>query len=235
MKTINFLIFILCGAGLLSCSSYKYTSYTTQRIDLVNQQSDVEIDSLIAPYRRELSVLMNKKIGSASQDLSVARPSSPLGNWVADCVLNYGKDSLHIQEPVVAILNTGGIRYSISAGDVTVGDIYKVMPFDNQIIALKLPINQMDSILNYLKLSGGEPIAGFVIFDSGWVYDTKLEAIDYFWVITTDFLANGGDKMTFFKTALERKLTAKLVRDVLLENVIIQKSIPVLTEKRIEF
>ena len=38
----------------------------------------------------------------------------------------------------VAIANGGGIRAPLSAGDLTVGDMYTILPFDNQLVTLKV-------------------------------------------------------------------------------------------------
>ena len=60
-------------------------------------------------------------------------------------------------------------------------------------------------------------------------------SFDYFWVITTDFLANGGDKMLFFQTAVEKKNTGVLLRDLLLQEVERSGKIEVQLEERIHF
>ena len=38
-------------------------------------------------------------------------------------------------------------------------DLYKVMPFDNSIVWVKLPLSTLHKISIYLKSSGGEPIS----------------------------------------------------------------------------
>jgi hypothetical protein len=53
---------------------------------------------------------------------------------------------------------------------------------------------------------------------NGWSDTTT-----YFWVITSDYLANGGDKMTFFSKSRTVNRTGKLLRDVLIEEAIQQQ------------
>lgn len=236
---VKYIGILLIGAGLSACSSYSYKVFNAQRIDVKTPvEKDPEVDSLVAPYRRALALEMNRVIGEATADMQVARPNSTLGQWVTDIVLQFGKDSLVNNQteklPVIALLNTGGIRASLSKGPLTVGDIYKLMPFDNQLIALKLPVNQIAEIEAYLQKTGGEPIAGFTVVNGKIVIDNLAES-NYLWVITTDFLANGGDKMLFFQSATEKILSPVLLRDLLLREVERTGTIDQLLEERIRF
>lgn len=231
------IIILLIGAGLSACSFYSYRSYNADRIAVnTSIEKDREIDSIVAPYREVLAKEMNRVIGSATEDLAVARPNSLLGQWAADVLLAYGKDSIlkgQTELPVIAILNTGGLRASLSKGPVTVGDVFKVMPFDNLLVALKLPVSRLDAIEQYLKQTGGEPIAGFKVVN-GKIVPQKASD-DYFWVITSDFLANGGDKMLFFQPYEEKIMTGVLLRDLLLREVERTKILAPIVEERITF
>ena len=233
----KYFIIIATGAGLLACSPHLNTGYTAERITVLSSTGrDVEMDSLIAPYRRELALEMNRLIGEVMQDMSPERPNSLLGQWVTDLTLQYGRDSLlnnQTEFPVICLMNTGGLRASLSKGPLTVGDIYKVMPFDNQIVALKLPIEQASEIVKYVTQSGGEPIAGCIIENGQLHFNDKTAGQTYFWVITSDFLANGGDKMLFLQKATERKTKGALLRDLLLKHASAQQKIVVKAEKRI--
>lgn len=234
---IKYCIIIALGAGLLACSPHLNTGYKAERI-VVQPVSgkDPAMDSLVAPYRRELAKEMNRVIGSVAQDLSPERPNSLLGQWVTDLTLQYGRDSLlagQTELPVICLMNTGGLRASLSKGPLTVGDIYKIMPFDNQIVALKLPVEQLSEMAKYITQSGGEPIAGCILENGGIRFTDVVEEPIHFWVITSDFLANGGDKMLFLQKAVERKTRGTLLRDLLLREATRQSVIQVTPEKRI--
>ena len=90
---------------------------------------------------------------------------------------------------------------------------------------MKLPIKAKSDISAYLKATGGEPIAGFTIQKGDIVFDKEFDSFDYIWVVTTDFLANGGDKMSFFQQATARIETNVLLRDVLMDAVRAQQEI----------
>lgn len=234
------LLIVFSGAGLLACSSYSYRSYNAQRIGVEKgMDRSATMDSLLAPYSRELAVEMNRVIGEAKVDMQVARPNSVLGQWVTDALLNFGRDSilkpedLHI--PVIVFLNTGGIRASLSKGPVTVGDVFRLMPFDNMLVALKLPATQIPSIEAYLRQTGGEPIAGCHVVNGKLQFNENAVQPTEFWVITSDFLANGGDKMYFFKEATDKRLSNALMRDVLMHTITKERVLDVKEEERITF
>jgi 2',3'-cyclic-nucleotide 2'-phosphodiesterase (5'-nucleotidase family) len=57
----------------------------------------------------------------------------------------------------VAIHNTGGIRATIGAGDVTYGDVYKALTFDNYVVVLDVTGSQLKAWLaNYVYVEGFE-------------------------------------------------------------------------------
>src|SRR5690554_7870032 len=93
------------------------------------------------------------------------------------------------------------------------------MPFDNTIVLAKLPVNELDSIVKYLKNSGGEPIGGFRIHGAHIDGPEDLSLNDTLYVITTDYLANGGDNMSFFTRSYERNNTGIFLREALIKRV----------------
>lgn len=158
-----------------------------------------------------------------------------MGQWICDLLVSFGKDSLLLGEdcPVVSLLNTGGLRAPLSKGTVTLGSIYRVMPFDNRIVALKLSTERLPEIEAYVKLKGGEPLSGMKIVKGQLsLNDPKTSC---FWVITSDFLANGGDDMLFFKTYLDKRETIVLLRDYIINAVKKQQNIDFSAEERINW
>lgn len=195
--------------------------------------SDVTMDSLIAPYSRALSAEMNVILGKSGSDLTVGRPSSSLGNWTTDALLQFAKDSLQLKDlPVIVLINTGGLRASLSKGDITVGDIYKLMPFDNTLVILKCKRNILDEVQAYLFKTGGEPISGMII-NRGVLSLVPMNESEEIYIVTSDFLANGGDKMDFLKQATETRLTGILMRDIFMNAVKKQQILVASSEERI--
>ena len=126
-------------------------------------------------------------------------PESLLGNMFTDAVLASFDGDISVHNV------TGGIRAILPAGDITFGDIYAAMPFDNRVVILELTGAEIRRIIAN-QLPRGHRKAGF----SGMRIDVRCEAgvleigmetddgrqiadDDVVRLITTDFLALGGD------------------------------------------
>ncbi len=221
------IVFICVGAGLWACSSHLVVTAPVGKTPVSSEiSSNEKIDKEIKPYRDSLEKRMGEKLAIANVDFMVERPSSNLMNWVADAVFVNQTKTIRMTKPIICLLNTGGIRSSIGKGNVTLGDIYKVMPFDNTVVWVELPMSVKDEIATHLLKTGGEPISNATIKD-GKLEFNSAPASETFIVITSDYLANGGDKMAFFNKKISMNPTGKLLRDILIEEA---KAQGVLTE-----
>tara|TARA_Y100001978_G_C23695177_1_gene437085 strand:- start:1734 stop:2447 length:714 start_codon:yes stop_codon:yes gene_type:complete len=223
-KKIGNIALLLSGAiALMDCSS-AITIQTQKQIDIQSSTKNSEsILKIIEPYQKELALKMDIEIAKSEANYIVERPCSNLMNWMADAVfLNQTKNS-KLSYPIFCLLNTGGIRASLGIGPVTLGDIYKLMPFDNSIVWVKLPIKELSAIESYITESGGEPISNIYIKNGRIEFKgfDRSKATE-FWVITSDYLLSGGDRMDFFQKGTEIIHTNILIRDALIEEVKIQ-------------
>lgn len=233
---IRIFLFIFFGAGLLACSSVSKIVVVNEQIAIDNYSvNNSSIDSIISPYRTELNKEMKEVIAVSEVDFLVSRPCGNLNNWVTDVLLNSQIKNMKSDEPIFCLINTGGIRSTINKGEVTLGDFYKVMPFDNLIVWVKMPISSLVEIESYLKSTGGEPIAGALFQNGKLVINGMNEQSNYFWIVTSDYLFNGGDKMTFFKQNLEFKVTDVLMRNALISGAKEQRILIQDTTNRIFF
>ncbi|MGV6862209.1 MAG: 5'-nucleotidase C-terminal domain-containing protein [Putridiphycobacter sp.] len=214
-------------------ADYKGNNYPIQDTTF----STNDLDTIINPYKSELEVKMNEVIGTANQDLVNGPVENPLGNFVADVVFESGfkfKGSLKafdIQKTnTFALLNFGGLRASINKGTITIGNIYELMPFDNEIVIVKLTPSKIEELLTYLFQKNGQPIANAIAYLNSSKGKLDIGGSPYnftqdVYVITSDYLANGGDKMNFFKGAPFFK-TGILMRDALINYVKTVKTLP---------
>lgn len=233
---IKLLSIFFIGAGLLACSSVNTLSVNSKTEKLTDAyQVNGHIDSLIQPYKDSLSVEMNVVIAEATSDFIVERPGSNLGNWVADAIFVNQTRTVRLSDPMFVLLNTGGLRASLNKGPITIGDIFKLMPFDNELVWVKLPMSALPEIQAYLIKSGGEPIANAQLEKGVLKINGGKEGATHFWVITSDYLKNGGDKMTFFSKAEDVMLTGKVIRDCLIDEAKLQGVLIEDTVKRINF
>lgn len=217
---LKHLLFFAIGAGLLACSSVTIISVHSENSAVIDQGVELnQIDSMITPYRTELESEMLAVIGVAKKDFIKGRPSGSLNNWAADAVLSSQMRSTDLTYPAFSLLNVGGLRNTINKGDVHLGDIFKVMPFDNEVVWAEMPVSVLEEIAEYLTVTGGEPIGGAVLKDGKLVVDGMTPETERVWIITSDYLLNGGDHMDFFEKRLSTKHTSLLLRDLMIEEV----------------
>ena len=236
MNKIKKVLLSVLGAGLLACSSHVKIIATDEVVRIDGEQKDLILDSLISIYRDSLKGEMDEIIAFTKIDLTVIRkPSGTLSNWAADALLSEETKNVRLSIPAVAILNTGGLRSSLNKGELTVGDFYKLMPFDNEVVWVKLPSSALAEIVDYYHSKGGDPISNAIIDDNGLVFSSQVKEVKEFWVITSDYLMNGGDHMNFFKNATEKVLTGRFLRDVFIDAAIAQDTLIVNTENRMNF
>jgi 2',3'-cyclic-nucleotide 2'-phosphodiesterase (5'-nucleotidase family) len=169
-------------------------------------------------FRQGIKRSMATVICSSDTIWSASRPESNLGNWAADAALwqarNLIKDTL-----IISLLNKGGLRSTLPKGNINRGNFFELMPFENRLSIVQITRDSFKSLLNFLKIKGGEPMAGFTFnntdhlsskFENGQIIlqDTLLP-----WIVTSDYLANGGDYMTFFLNPISRKDFSIGIRD----------------------
>jgi 2',3'-cyclic-nucleotide 2'-phosphodiesterase (5'-nucleotidase family) len=225
---------ILLVAGALSCSYQVNISSTSKNVRVdTSIQAVQQIEQFIVPYRDSLALQMGEIIGKADTSFEVVFPSSNLMNWATDALLLQETETVRLSEPVICILNAGGLRASLNKGPITVGDLFKLMPFDNSVAWVRLPVSRIEAIETFMKNQPkGVPLAN-ARFEKGKLMIQGLnETHTHFWVITSDYLAQGGDKMSFFLTPESYQLKPKNLRDVFIEEVKRQGTLVNNTEKR---
>ena len=210
-------IIVCVGASLLACSSHLVIE--PSRAPITPQiESSSDTEEIIKPYRDSMSGIMSEVIAQADTNFIAQRPSSNLMNWVADAIFIQQTQTVRLATPAICLLNTGGIRSSLGKGELTLGDFYKLMPFDNTIVWIEMPIEAMNDIAEYISRTGGEPISNCRIEKGKLKLNSMREGAKSFIVITSDYLANAGDKMDFLKKGKIVNQTGKLMRDVLIDH-----------------
>jgi len=224
----------LVAAGTLGCSFKAHVSATSKNLGVdSNVKGTDHIEQFIVPYRDSLAFQMGEVIGMADTSFEVVFPSSNLMNWATDALLIQETQTVRLAEPVICILNAGGLRASLNKGPITVGDLFKLMPFDNSVAWVRLSVSRIEAIETFMKNQPkGVPLAN-ARFEKGKLTIQGLnETHTHFWVITSDYLAQGGDKMTFFLAPEAYQLKPKNLRDVFIEEVKRQGTLVNNTEKR---
>lgn len=223
------LLFALAFA--VACRHAHVTGITPGYVEMNSTvtQNDSAVHNLLTPYKVQLDSVMNAVVGQTAFALpnEKGRTETLLGNFVADACLARGNSKYAPADgkpAQVCILNNGGLRASLPAGNVTRGNVFELMPFDNEIVVVTISGKKMWDLIKFTAASGGVPLAGMnlgmkpdktpgkvlingVAFDSTQTYK----------VMTSDYLANGGDKMAFLKDPVSIEKTGYLIRDAILD------------------
>lgn len=189
--------------------------YTFNQIILSSDVPEVEaVNEIIAGYQADLDAQMEEVIGQCASDIAWSSPlvrtqESPLGNLAADALRDYC-------DADIAIQNGGGIRAGLTAGDVTVGDIFAMLPFDNKVTLVEVTGQTVwDALENgvsgypdtygqfpqvsgiYYTFDGSKP-AGERIVSVTLPDGTPLDMDGWYTLACNDFMCGGGDGYTMF-------------------------------------
>ena len=232
---IKILWVVFLGISIFACSSHIRIHELSEKSKVDSSiSSSLKIDELIQPYKDSLDKEMNQVIGFSKDNFEIQRPSSSLMNWCADAIFANQTKNIKLAQPIFCLLNTGGLRSTIGKGTVSFTDIYKLMPFDNTIVWVELPISSIAEIEKYLSQSGGEPIANAKLENGKLLINGSNEKMTHFWVLTSDYLMNGGDKMSFFEQRTNAIMNGKLLRNAFIEEVKSQDTLIFNNELRIK-
>jgi len=186
--------------------------------------NDILVENLIIPYRQQLNQTMNKIIGYAEKELRKGRPEAPLNNFIAELMLKRA-NAEYSKKVHIAITNLGGIRASIPKGPITLGKIYEVMPFENELVVLEMTGEQVITLAKQIGERNGEAIAGMrLTFRNGQlitltVQGEKVDPEEIYYVVTTDFLSNPGRSSLQVLGQAKRDFLGVLIRDAIIDEI----------------
>jgi 5'-nucleotidase len=225
--------FTIDGEGSVTGFSYPYsrTTYTSYFGEGWPRWRDREVvplkrvAAMARKWERRVDAARRKVVGEVTAPVRRDyRRESAMGNWAADVLRETGAD--------FGLTNSGGLRADLDAGEITFGEIYDVMPFDNRLVhvtitgaalleVLELGVGGHHGVIQVAGLRfafdydrpGGARIVGDVI-DTATGLPIVLDRS--YVVAVPDFLAEGGDG---FKPLTEGKHAKKdaLVRDLMVD------------------
>ncbi len=204
---------------------FAYQKNDYYRFDNKIVNADSAVLKVIQPYKTKLDLQMNEVIGYNEKEMTKGKPASSLTNFGADAV-KFGYEKTTGKKIDALIMNFGGIRLpSLGAGDITVGEMYEIMPFDNIIITMELPQKELMLLFNKIAKAEGWPISegsGFTIKDSmatNIIIDNKpFDSNKTYTIGMPDYIANGGDDCSFLIN-LPRTDSGLLMRDMIIKYV----------------
>jgi 2',3'-cyclic-nucleotide 2'-phosphodiesterase (5'-nucleotidase family) len=218
----------ICGLLLWSCKT------PAPRVEKLNEQyipinpslpADSGFLKDILPYKTSLDNEMNAVLIKSDSAAVKDEPEGSLGNLVCDLLLEKAMQMCAAKQVEVdaCLMNKGGLRAPLPKGDITLGKVYELMPFENELVLVTISPENTLQLCKYIARSGGQPVAGITmaIKDTSWtslsIAGKPFDAKKNYSILTSDYLAFGGDKMRFFKNPVGVLYLNKKIRECLVE------------------
>lgn len=187
---------------------------------------DQNIENIISPYRGKLDSIMNEVIGFAAADMtSRGEYESTLGTFVTRLSLEQC-EAIFEREIDVAVMNHhGGLRAPINQGEITLGEVFQVMPFDNEMVLLEVPGNVLIEVVEKINGSGRSMLwpVEFTVTESGPInisLDGKLISYsETYTMAISDYLANGGGGFSMLIPLKRLDVPTVLLRDIIAKEI----------------
>jgi 2',3'-cyclic-nucleotide 2'-phosphodiesterase (5'-nucleotidase family) len=236
INIVKHTILILLVSISIQCNQYKISKYSSENITIDEKLSTRNFPEInLKAYQDSINSEMDEILNWSLREMDVGSPEGVLGNFITDLSLftlnNLNKD-LNIKADF-CILNNGGLRTPINEGPITRRKIFEVMPFENELVVLKLNPSQLNELLQFIieksyqsnSRKAGVPVSGIRLRISnnkitrGFINTKEIDRSKSYLVLTTDYLANGGDHMNFFKGCKDKIPTGILLRDAIIDYI----------------
>lgn len=202
-------------------------------VDMISEhKSDIIVDKnaekMLLEEQKAMSKVLDVKIGELKKDIPHSREGSltELGYWVANTMR-------HRTNSQIGITNGGGVRRSLYKGNITMGDMYEIMPFDNQVVVAKVTGKHLKKLIDHgigaNFMTDGQFAGLKVVYDPKLEYENRIIKItledgtpikdeEIYTVATNDFIVGGGDRYDFSE-AIEIKDLFIPIRDLLVDEI----------------
>ena len=228
----KFIISFIIIAALFSCKSQH-----PQLVKIEGKQTTINeaiapdkvIENTIKPYREKVENEMNTVISHTPINLNRTDGDleSSLGNLMADLCYKRANPVFNSRTGKnidFAMFNYGGIRSGISKGNITNENAFNLMPFENSLVVVELDSEKIKELVNYLiYVNEAHPLSkqiNLAITEKGYdlkIKNAPIEASKTYFVLTSDYLQNGGDNMNFFKNPVNLYKLDYKVRNAIID------------------
>ena len=182
-------------------------------------EPDAGIIARIAEMGAPIEEMKTRVVAEAAEAIEGGRDvcramECPMGSLIADAMLDRVKD----QGIEIAIQNGGGIRASIDSGEITMGEVLTVLPFQNTLstfqvsgsailAALENGVGQIEDGAGRFPQVAGMSYAFDAAAEPGarisdvMVGGAPIDPAKIYGVVSNNYVRNGGDGYAMFKDA----------------------------------
>jgi 2',3'-cyclic-nucleotide 2'-phosphodiesterase (5'-nucleotidase family) len=231
LRDIVFISFFLFFTFACQNGSKKFAlEGQTILLDSINVSKPDSIqESIIMHYRSSLEKDMNRILVYSEHVMEKSSPEGLLNNFVADLVFNIGQRLYKAEDdkPIdFCLLNYGGLRVPLPKGEITYSRVFELLPFENEMVVITLTGEKTLELFNYLaNSSSGMPVSGIKLtIDNNspktiFIQNQEFDINRNYKILTSDYLAGGGDSMNFFFQPLNYELIGTRVRDAIIKHM----------------
>jgi len=181
---------------------------------------------LLMPYANDINATMNKVIGTSAGNYNNNRPESEIGNFMADAYKAMAEEKFG-RKVDAGFMNAGGVRSYLSKGNITVGKIFEIMPFDNILVIQELKGTVLQAYLDKMAEDGGWPVSKGVtmVIRNKKATEVKingkpLDPNTVYVVAHSDYIANGGSDCDMLRP-IPQINRGYLMRDAIIDYIAI--------------
>jgi 5'-nucleotidase len=216
---------------VLETKSRDVVEVSARNVIVTRETAHPAMATFVQDYVTRAGPLQNRVIGNTTVALKApprgaiapgVSGESTLGNVVADAMLAATREE-RTHGAVLAVINSGGVRADINAGDITYGEAYTAQPFSNNLETVTLTGAQVEQMLEQQFRSDGT--ASILQVSEGFSYtwsasaplgnkvdpaSIKLNGVTVdpagsYRVVTLNFLAAGGSGFTVLSQGKDYK------------------------------
>ncbi len=177
------------------------------------------ITNRLSVYKFKVDSATNTVIASSTDFVTKDGANCALGNFCCDALYFGAKNFFKNDSVDLVILNRGGLRINLPKGDIKVGTIFELMPFENELVLVTIKGEKLWEVLPSLA-DKPHPFLGMKVNInskkevSATVKNLPIEKDRNYTIVTSDYLAYGGDGFAFLKNPVDLKKSNLKIRDV---------------------
>ncbi len=227
MKQTLFVLLLLLSGIWFNHATARITMRSASQLE-VTAEYDANLNASmrkqLADFKRKMGQSVVRQIGTVTSRMTAGRPESPLSNFLADQLLEEAR-ALSMTNVDLSVINIGGIRAALNKGILTEEAIFRVVPFEDELVLLKIKGKHVMSLFQQIARVGGEGLSGArLTCRNGVVQQATVggEPIDEnktYVLATFDYLARGNGGLSALLKADETTNLGCKVRDCYIRQI----------------
>jgi len=246
MKDLLFIFITITVFVGCKKTDFSLTQIEGKQIEITDSIKANEVfEDYLKPYREHIENQLSDVLSFSKRDMkrTDGALNSSIGNMMADATLKLANPIFkeRTQNNIdMVLLNFGGIRATLSQGEITRKTAFEIMPFENEVVVLELSPKSIQDMLNYLVTENkAHPLSGIEIqlnenneISEVRIQGKPLDTTKNYFVATNDYLKNGGDRMYFLGNAVSETPLDYKLRNLLIDYFIQQDTIDFKPDER---